>query len=87
MSVEEPRFTAEDKAVLLASRRMEREPRGSHGFLMAEATDPANAYKFRVGDPVTDHAAAALSKAQKAYQKSWPDADVDSLLWAVEKVD
>lgn len=85
VAVSEPRFTATDKAVLLASRRSEND-RGSHGMLMSEALDPANQYKFTVGPPVIDHAAAALEKAKKAYRDRWPEADMGSMLWRVEKL-
>lgn len=55
---------------------------------MTEVTDPANQYRYRVDLPITDHAQAALNKAQAAYRKKWgDDADMDSLLWEVELVD
>lgn len=78
-----PRFTPGDVALLLASRRAERAPRGSHGHLLAEATDPAHQYDWKADLPTTDFAAAALKKAQDAYAKSYPDADMGSLLWRV----
>jgi hypothetical protein len=48
---------------------------------MDEATDPANAERFTVELPTTDFAQRALNRAQDAYKKAWPDADMDSLLW------
>lgn len=85
MTVTEPRFTRAEVDVLLASRRKEREPRGSHGFTIAEATDPANQYRFRAPDaPVFDFAQIALDRARDAYRKKWPDANMSAALFRVE---
>lgn len=85
VTVREPEFSEWDRQRLMEVRRRANAPRGSHGRLMSEATDPANQYRFRVGLPITDHAQAALNKAQEAYRKRWgDDADMDSLLWEVE---
>lgn len=84
VTVTESRFRPEDVAILLESRRMDEEPRGSHGHLLSEATDPKNRTRFKVPPPVTDFAAAQLNSEQKKYSKAWPDADMDSLLWSVE---
>jgi hypothetical protein len=85
ISVTESRFTPRDVAVLLASRRAERAPRGSHGMLLSETTDPANTYAYKAALPTTDFAAKALADAQKAYRTEFPDAQLESLLWRVEK--
>lgn len=85
MSVTEPRFTRAEVDVLLASRRKEREPRGSHGFTIAEATDPANQYRFRApAEPVFDFAQLAVDRARDAYAKKWPDANMQAALFRVE---
>lgn len=85
VTVSEPRFTPGEKALLLASRRAERDPRGEHGFLLSEAADPANQFAFHVPPPSRDWAQVKLNEAQAAYQKRFPDTDLGSLLWRVEK--
>lgn len=87
VTVTESRFRHADVAILLESRRADAEPRGAHGFLMSEATDPKNRGRFKVGLPTTDFAQAALNIAQKKYAKAWPDAEPDELLWSVELED
>lgn len=87
VTVSEPRFSRADKYRLLASRRAEQAPRGPHGFLLSEATDPANQFKATVPPPITDHFQVALSKAQDAWRKKNPDADVSTRLWRVEMKD
>lgn len=83
VTTREAEYSPSDLALILASRRAEALPRGSHGRLVSESTNPANQYKYRVGLPATDFAAAALSKAQDDYKKKYPDADMSSLYWAV----
>ena len=88
VAVSEPRFSPGEKALLLASRRADQQPRGSHGWLISEATAPENQFKFRVGAPTTDFAAKALATAQESWQKKHGDkAGMDHLLWRVEKQD
>lgn len=84
MSVAEPRFTRREVDLLLESRRLEREPRGSHGFRLSEATDPANRGKWAVPPPVTDYAEQLLIKAKKVRRDSMPDEDQSALLWRVQ---
>lgn len=84
VTVSEPRFTPAEKAALLAARRSANAPRGSHGFLLAEASDPKNQFAFQVPPPSRDWAQAKLNEAHEAYRKRYPDADMDSLLWRVE---
>lgn len=84
VTVAEPRFNRHDVAVLLASRRAEKEPRGSHGHLLSETTDPAHQYKWKVPLPVTDFAQEKLTRAQDAYKKTYPEADMSALLWRVD---
>ena len=85
MTVREPEFSAWDLAVLLADRHDERLPRGRHGLLLAEATNPENKDAFEVDLPTTDFAQLALDRAQERYRKAWPGAEMGSLLWRVEK--
>lgn len=87
VSVSEPRFTAHEKTLLLLSRRKDAEPRGSHGMLLSESTDPKNQYRYDVDQPTADFAALAINRAQDAYKRRWPDADMSSLLWRVELKD
>ena len=81
VTVRESEFTATEKALLLTSRRDALDPRGAHGLLLSETTDPAHQYDWDVDLPTTDFAQAKLSKAQDAYSKQWPDADRSSMLW------
>lgn len=81
----EPRFTPEEKFLLLASRRAESVPRGSHGILLSEATDPANERAFSVPLPVMDFAERALNSAKERYKNDYPTADMSALHWRVEK--
>ena len=85
VSATSPRFTRRDVHLMLASRRAERAPRGSHGHLLVEATDPALQNAWVVDLPTTDFAAAKLKKAQDQYAKSYPDADMGSVLWRVRR--
>lgn len=84
MAVTEPRFTPREKALLLASWRADREPRGRHGFLLSEATDPD--VQWEVGMPVRDYAQQALDKAEDDYEAQWGKAaDMRSLLFRVRR--
>lgn len=81
----QPRFNAREKNLLLASRRIEKTPRGKHGVLISEATDPENRYAFTVPNPTRDWAELALARKQREYQKAYPDVEMDGLLWWVER--
>lgn len=87
VSATQSRFTRREVALLLASRRAEAAPRGSHGFLLSEATDPANKDAFTVPLPTTDFAERALVRERKKYAKQWGDESLDATLWRVEKKD
>lgn len=87
VAVSEPRFTVGEKDALLASRRAERAPRGPHGRLLAEATDPAHQYDWVVPKPTRDFAEAKRRAAIDAYRKKYPDTDHTSLLWSVRLPD
>lgn len=80
----EPRFTRGEVALLLASRRSEMAPRGSHGFLLSEATDPKNQEAFTVPLPTTDFAERALIRARKKYAEQWGGDALDATLWRAE---
>lgn len=85
VTVTEPRFTPAEKAALLMARRAAMAPRGRHGHLIAEATDEKNQFAYSVRPPTRDWAQVKLNQAQEEYRKRFPDADLDSLLWTVEK--
>lgn len=85
VTTREPEFTERDRLLILASRRADAAPRGSHGVLLSEATDPKNAYAFEVDLPTTDFAQKALNDAQETYQKQNEDVDMGVLLWSVTK--
>ena len=81
----EPEFTAEDVALLIARRRLQAEV-GSHGFTMAEATDPANQFAFEGSKkPKTDYALKAQRDAMDRYYKKWPDSNRNGHLWSVTR--
>lgn len=85
VTVTEPRFTRGEVARLIASRRKERQQRGPHGFTLAEATDPANMGKFKLGMPVTDFAAKAEAEGLEIARKQYGDDALRWLLFSVEK--
>lgn len=87
VTITESRFSRSEVALLLASRRSERAPRGQHGLLLSEATDPDNQFKFKVPAPITDHAQVALSAAKDAWVTKNKGTDPDTRLWRVEKID
>ncbi len=87
VTVTQPRFTARDRELLLASRRAEKVRRGSHGHPLSEATDPANQFGYKVPPPKQDWAQKKLNEVQEAYKKANPNADIGALLWRVETVD
>ena len=84
-TVQEPRFTPDEVAILLASRREDMRPRNAQGILLSEATDPANESAFEVPLPLTDFAEKALSTEQKKYRQRWGDDALDNQVWRVEK--
>lgn len=86
VTVTQPRFTPRERALLLASRRDEKAPRGRHGQLMSEATDPKNQFAYRGRGPVTDWAQKKLDEAEDAYKKSHPNADLGSMHFWVERI-
>lgn len=91
VAVTEPRFSRADVAVLLASRREDHAPRGSHGHKISESTDPAHQYVWSVEPPIVDFAAVALSKARKEYADAMKQAGIDydeaTLLWSTTRND
>lgn len=92
VTVREPEWSDGERAALLNFMAEDRAPRGAHGHLLSDAMspdgDPASwgaGYVWHVPDPSVDFAQQALDRAKDAYQKSYPDADLGSLLWRVEK--
>jgi len=73
VSATEPRFTKEQVALLLASRRAESAPRGDHGLLLSETTDLANQFAYKVPDPIKDWAQVAVDKKRAEWMKSHPE--------------
>lgn len=90
----EPEFTPEQVDLLLASDLLEADT-GPHGFLLSESTspdaDPANDNaKFRfVGKraPMVDYAEKARLDAADAFKAKYKDANLNGLIFRVEKVD
>lgn len=84
MTVREPEFAESDRLVLLASRWLDQQPRGRHGYLLSDATDPEKQHGWTPRKPRRDYAQAVINKKQDEYRKLYKDADFDSLLWGVE---
>lgn len=88
ITVRESEFTDMDRRWLSESFAQDQAPRGSHGWLMSEATDPANQGKFFVGPPTLDFAAKAeieaREEAEKIYKGKIP---LGALKFRVEKKD
>jgi hypothetical protein len=86
VTLREPEFSPDDVALLLASRLKDARPRGQHGVLLSEATDPGSRGQWEVPAPTTDFAQQALNRAQDEYKKRWGDrADMSVLLWHVTR--
>jgi hypothetical protein len=79
----ESEFDAEQVALLLASHEIESAPRGSHGRLMAEATDPAHQFGYKVRT-FTDWAERAIGDHEELLNKQYPDANKHGRIFSVE---
>lgn len=93
VTIREPEFTMVDLTSLLRDRADALAPRGSHGHLLSESMNPnadANAwgseFRYVPRGPRKDHAQDALDGARKDYAAKFPEADLSSLRWAVERV-
>lgn len=88
ITVREPEFSFLDRKWMLDSREADHVPRSSTGWLMSEATDPANQGKFYTPPPTVDFAKLAEIKgkeeAKKIYEGKIP---LDALIHRVEKKD
>jgi hypothetical protein len=89
----EAEWDAEQVALVIAHLRAKKQPRGSHGHLLSEATDPAldpskaGGSRVEVVGPTIDYFTQALNRAQKQYYDKYPDAPRDERLWSVRRVD
>lgn len=80
VSVVEPRFTPREKALLIAAMRALDAPRGKHGILLSEATNPD--VQWEVDLPSRDYVQQAIDREQRAYLENYGDAaEPNSLLW------
>lgn len=87
VTMREPEFTSDDLMRILASRRDSAAPRGAHGHLLSEATDPATQGRWKA-TPTTDFIQQALNRAQKKFREEHGDVvDTDALLWGAELED
>lgn len=84
VTVREAEFSAWDRAVLIADRAHALAPRGDHGLLLSETTDPANQGRYTVPLPTVDFAAKKLADEKKKYAKQWGDDALTGTLWRVE---
>jgi hypothetical protein len=86
VTVREPEWSVDDRALVIASRRAERVKRGPHGYPLEVAMDPANQFAFDPGNPSRDWAMKALQDAQEAFFTANPSARGDrSLVWDVKR--
>jgi hypothetical protein len=89
----EAEWDSEQVALVIAHMRAKKQPRGSHGHLLSEATDPAldpskaGGSRVEVVGPTIDYFTQALNRAQKQYYDKYPDAPRDERLWSVRRVD
>lgn len=88
----EPEWSRTDVESLIALLEAQRV--GAHGHPMDEATsrdgDPSNPerkWDWHVPLPTKDFAQEALDLRKKQYREAYPDADLSSMLWRVEKRD
>lgn len=88
ITVREPEYSHLDRRWLRDSFEQDSAQRSSTGWLMSEATDPANRYKFYTPPPATDFAKLAEIKgkeeAKAAYEGKIP---LDALIHRVEMKD
>lgn len=85
VTVQEPRFTPGEVALLLASRRAEKEPVGRHGIPVSEATDPANQFAFEAVGPRVDWAQSAINDAEAAFEASSAEGDHRAVMFGVRR--
>lgn len=72
--------------MLLEARRAVKAPRGRHGLLLSETTDPKYQGAWVVDPPVRDFAQEKLDDEMDAYRAEYPDtAKMESLLWRVRR--
>lgn len=70
--------------VLIQARRQAMAPRGSHGWLMSEATDPKNIGRFRASEPITDLVAKTIGEAEESWRKKHGDDSTRYLIFSAE---
>lgn len=93
VTVREPEWTSEQRAWLLASHEIDIDT-GSYGERLSEATDRKaspyyhgeDAIRFEAVGPTVNQAARVVEEAQKAREKSYPDASTAGHMWGVKKL-
>lgn len=84
ITVREPEFDAAERAVLLASRRLQHET-NRFGVPIAEAMDPKNQFKFQGFEaPKVDWSEKAVEDAKDRFYKAWPDANRNGHRWGIK---
>lgn len=83
VTTREAEYDLEQVALLIASHEIESAPRGSHGQLMSEATDPANQFRYKVRT-FTDYAEKAIGDHEELLNKQYPDANRHGRIFSVE---
>lgn len=85
VTVRESEYNDRDRALIAASHAADDAPRGRHGILMSEATDPANQFAFEAVGPREDFAQSAINKAHDAFEKERPKEDHRSISFGVRR--
>lgn len=70
--------------MLLAARRAALAPRGSHGLLLSDATDPSKRDKIQVPAPLHDFVHERIAREKEAYERRYPGAhdwELSSKIW------
>lgn len=82
VTTREPEWTPEERAYLLASRRIEFEPKNKFGIPLSESMDVANQFRWKPFTlPSIDWAEKAHGDAIDQYYKEWPEVSRNGHLW------
>lgn len=85
MTTREPEYDDRDRALISASFNEQHQPRGPHGYTMAEATDPEHQFDWKVDPLKRDFIATLLKREQALWKKQYPHEDPDSFVWSVSR--
>lgn len=86
VTVQEPRFTLQEKMLLIESRRRSNAPRNEYGWLSSDALNPKNAGRIKATEPVTDLVAKAIGEAEAAWVAKYGPESTKYLRFGAELV-